>query len=93
MNREYDIDIYEFFSSEGLPSQYVCSGHINSEIFRDECEKQHFIKPLVIQHRWQQTKRVPRKNTGKKFTRGYTANVSCFKEEPGAKAVTVGLID
>ena len=84
--------VYEYLDKDGQPEQYVCSGHIDSMKFREECEDMYSVKPLVIQHRWRRTKRIVKKDTKKKKTRVYLADVACLAEELDAYAVTVGTI-
>ncbi|MCP4751031.1 MAG: hypothetical protein GY866_09070 [Proteobacteria bacterium] len=84
--------VYEYCDMEGHPHQYCCNGHIDSERFREECQKKYSIRPLVVQHRWQRTKRIVKQDPERKRARGYTTEVACLDYERGAKAVTVGLV-
>jgi hypothetical protein len=91
MTREEHINIYEYFDQSGDPSYYVCSGHVESDRFRDECFKEYSIRPLVVQHRWQRTKRTLISETKRKKNRSRIDSVHCSPDNRNATAATIGL--
>lgn len=86
------IRIYEVFGTDGDPEEYICSGHVDSEKFREACQNDYAVKPLVVQHRWRRTKRIVKRDPEKKRSRSYTTDVSCLANEKDAQAITVGLL-
>lgn len=90
METKDKLEIYEYCDQHGFPSQYTCEGHIDSVRFREECQRIFSAKPLVIQHRWQRTKRISVRHAEKKFARSFTTEVLCTAYEKGAQAVTIG---
>ena len=92
MKKQENLRIYEYFDQFGSPDHYACEGHIDSESFREECQKSYYVKPLVIQHRWQRSRKIVKRRSEKDKPRSYVAVVPCHPNETGAKAVTVGLL-
>jgi hypothetical protein len=92
MKKQPQLRIYEYFDKDGSPDHFACEGHIDSEAFRQECEKTYAVKPMVVQHRWQRSRRIVKRESEKHKTRSFMATVPCQSNEAGAKAVTVGLI-
>lgn len=92
MNDEKGLTIYEYLSPNGDPDSYVCSGHVDSMAFREAVQKKYAVKPMIIQHRWRRSKRIVKRDLEKKRTRGYTTDVACLSEDPGAYAITVGIL-
>jgi hypothetical protein len=86
------INIYEYFDPTGDPSHYICNGHVDSEQFRDECFKEYSIRPLVIRHGWQQTKRTVLRESKKKRALSRIDSVRCSSATRNATAVTIGLV-
>jgi hypothetical protein len=87
------IRIYEYFDHQGQSDQYVCSGHVDSEVFRDECQRTFAIRPKVVQHRWRRTRRIVRLDPDKKKrARGYITDVICPAGDPDAQEITIGLL-
>lgn len=91
MQSEERLTIYEYLNPEGDPDSYLCPGHVDSVIFREAVQQKFAVKPRVVQHRWQRSKRIVKRDPEQKNARGYTTDVSCVSGEPGAYAVTVGL--
>ena len=91
MDIKNQINIYEFVDQSGDPSHYSCWGHVDSERFRDECFKEFSVRPLVVQHSWQRTKRVIQQQERRKKVRTRIDSVQCHPEDQNAMAVTIGL--
>ncbi len=91
MNIKDQINIYEFIDQSGDPSHYICWGHVDSERFRDECFKGYSVRPLVIQHRWQRTRRVVQESGKRKKARTRIDSVQSQANDISASAVTIGL--
>ena len=91
MERSEAINIYECFDQSGDPSHYVCWGHVDSERFRDECYKEFSVRPLLVQHKWQCTRKVLFKDHDKKKLRRRFDTVECSENLENAKAVTIGM--
>lgn len=81
----------EYFDADGNLHSYMCSGHLDSNTFREECLKQFAVKPRVIKHFWQTSKWVKR-DPERKHSRGYATHVSLPHFVRGAKPVTIGLV-
>lgn len=92
MKEKKDLTIYEYLDPNGDPETYICSGHVDSTTFREAVQQEFSVKPLVVQHRWRRTKRIVKRDIEKKRSRGYTTQVVCPSEEPGASAITVGIL-
>ena len=92
MNEQERINIYEYLDPSGDPSHYICNGHVDSNRFRDECFKEYSIRPLVVQHSWQCTKRTLLKRSKKKRAQSRIDSVDCSSENRNATAVTIGLV-
>lgn len=94
MNYETTLTIYEYLDPNGDADAYICSGHIDSVRFREAVQEKYAVKPLVVQHHWRRSKRVVKPGTNQKRYRfrGYTTDVVCLSDDPGAYAVTVGLV-
>ena len=92
MEKTAQLRIYEYFDRNGSPDHYACEGHIDSQAFREECEKAYAVKPLVVQHRWQRSRRIVKRESEKVKPRSFMTLVPCQPNEAGAKAVTVGLL-
>ena len=92
MKKRAQLRIYEYFDQNGSPDHFACEGHIESEAFREECEKTYAVKPMVVQHRWQRSRRIVKRDSKKDKPRSFMALVPCQPHEAGAKAVTVGLL-
>ncbi len=93
MDLKDHIDIYEFMDQSGDPSHYACWGHVDSDLFREECFKEYSVKPLVVQHSWQKTKNVIQSKKSKKHrTRTRTESVSCNQNDRNAMAITIGIV-
>lgn len=86
------IDIYECLDRSGDPSHYICHGHVDSQRFREECFREYSIRPMVIQHRWQKTKREVIRDAKKKRARSRITSIQCRASEQDAKAITIGLV-
>ena len=86
------INIYECFNQSGDPSYYICNGHVDSDRFRDECYKEYAIRPLVVQHGWQKTKRIVFRETKRKRVHSRIDSVHCSSENRNASAITIGLV-
>jgi hypothetical protein len=85
------IHIYECFDQGGDPSHYVCWGHVDSERFREECFKEYSVRPLVVQHRWQTTRKVLFTGSAKKRVHSRFDNVQSPDYVKNAQAVTIGI--
>ena len=81
----------EYFDSSGNLHSYVCTGHLDSNAFREACEKQFAVRPRIVKHFWQKSKWIKR-DPERKHSRGYSTHVSLPNFEFGAKPVTIGLI-
>lgn len=92
MGTDEKVRIYEVFGTDGDPEEYVCLGHVDSEKFREACQDEYDVKPLVVQHRWRKTRRIVKRDPEKKKARSYTTDVACLAGENGAEAFTVGLL-
>ncbi|MBU2645381.1 hypothetical protein KKI24_11805 [bacterium] len=92
MTEKNSLIIYEYLNPDGDPDVYICAGHVDSMTFREAVHRKFSVKPLVVQHRWRRTRRIVKRDEEKKRARGYTTDVTCLSEEPGARAVTVGLL-
>ncbi len=92
MEIEQSFNIYECFDQSGDPSKYICDGHVDSVSFREKCFSDFFIKPLVIQHQWQRTRKFVEREPDKKFSRCYIRSVPCNEKDKDATPVTVGLV-
>ncbi len=92
MKAKNRLFIYEYFSKNGHLEQYICFGHVDSEQFREQCQKMYSVKPLIIQHRWQRTKRIVKQYPDKKKNRDFLTEMVCSPEEQGARAITVGIV-
>jgi len=92
MKDENPITIYEYLDPNGDPDTYICPGHVDSITFREAVQEKFFVKPMVVQHRWRRSKRIVKRDPEKKRVRGYTTDVACLSEEPGAYAITVGIL-
>ncbi len=86
------INIYEYFDQTGDPSHYVCNGHIDSEQFRDECFKEYSVRPLIVRHSWQRTKRTVLRESKRKRVLSRIDSVGCRAGSRNAKAVTIGFV-
>ena len=86
------FNIYECFDQDGEPSHYVCWGHVDSERFRNECFREYSVRPLVVQHRWQHTRKVLSKEPGRKRNRGRFTSMTYPENRRNATAVTVGIV-
>jgi len=87
-----NLTIYEYFSPEGDPDSYICTGHVDSTTFREAVHQKFSVKPKVVQHRWRRSKRIVKRDLEEKKFRGYTTDIACLSEEPGAFAITVGTL-
>ncbi len=83
--------INEYFDTNGTPHSFSCEGHVDSLLFREQCEKQYFIRPRKIQHEWQKAKWIKR-DPDKRHSRGYLTQAPCPWYMKGAKPITIGLI-
>ncbi len=92
MKTSEQLNIYECFDQKGDPVKFICDGHVDSTIFRDRCFEDYFVKPMVIRHQWQKTRKSFTRKTGKKFVRSVTETIDCPTEEMGATPITIGLI-
>lgn len=92
MNDNEHINIYEYFDQTGDPSHYICHGHIDSEQFREECFKEYSVRPLVVRHGWQRTKRTVLREAKRKRARSRIDSVGCSPASNNATAVTIGLV-
>ncbi len=92
MNIKDQINIYEFMNQSGDPSHYICWGHVDSERFREECFKEFSVRPMVIQHRWERTKRVVQQKKKQKRFKTRIDSIQCQADDQNAKAVTIGLV-
>ncbi len=92
MKDESRLTIYEYLSPDGDADSYICSGHVDSMTFREAVQQKYAVKPMVVQHRWRRSKRIVKRDVEKKQIRGYTTDVACLSEEPGAYAITVGIL-
>jgi len=92
MNEKVPLTIYEYLDSDGNPNEYICSGHVDSMTFREAVQQKFAVKPLVVQHRWRRSRRIVKQDPAKKKSLAYTTDVSCLAEDPGAQAITVGLL-
>ncbi len=91
MERSDAINIYECFDQSGDPSHYICWGHVDSERFRDECYREFSVRPLVVQHRWQCTRKVLIKDHEKKKFRRRFDTIDCPETIKNATAITIGM--
>ena len=92
MEKQENLRIYEYFDQSGTPDHYACDGHVDSNAFREECQKTYAVKPMVIQHRWKRSRRIFKRISEKDKPRSFMTMVPCQPNEIGAKAVTVGLL-
>ena len=92
MGSNEKIRIYGVFGTDGNPEEYVCTGHVDSNTFREVCQAEYSVKPLVVQHRWRRTKRIVKRDPEKKRARSYVADVACLAGENDAQAFTIGLV-
>lgn len=81
----------EYFDTDGNLHSYVCTGHLDSDAFREQCEKQFAVRPRVVKHFWQKSKWVKR-DPERKHSRGFSTHVSLPHFEYGAKPITIGLV-
>lgn len=92
MNTDNSFNVYECFDQKGNPVKLVCDGHIDSMLFRDKCFKDFYVKPMVVRHQWQKTKKTFRKNAGKGFKKSLTETIDCGYGDTDATPITVGLL-
>lgn len=92
MNSAEQFVIYEYLDQKGDPSQLICDGHVDSMTFRDKCFKDFYVKPMVVRHQWQKTRRIVEQRPGKKYRNTRTETVYITNEEFGATPVTIGLV-
>jgi hypothetical protein len=92
MGSNEKIRIYEVFGTDGTPEEYICPGHVDSNTFREACQAEYSVKPLVVQHRWRRTKRIVKRDPEKKKARSYVTDVACLAGEQDAQAFTIGLV-
>ncbi|MCP4753404.1 MAG: hypothetical protein GY866_21145 [Proteobacteria bacterium] len=81
----------EYFDSNGNLHSFVCSGHLDSTFFRDQCEKQYAVRPRIVNHFWHKSKWI-KKDPERKHSRGYLTHISLPHFEFGAEPVTIGLV-
>lgn len=84
--------IDEYFAANGEIHSFTCAGHMDSLTFRDQCEKQYYIRPRTVQHIWCKSKWI-KKNPDRKYSRAYSTQVAFPNYVDGAKPVTIGIID
>ena len=86
------LNIYEYLDQNGNPDKFICDGHIDSVAFRDKCFQDYYVRPLVVRHQWQKTRRIFKHTGRQKKLRNITETVYIASEEMGCKPVTVGLV-
>jgi len=87
-----ETHINEYFNSSGDLHSFSCEGHVDSMFFREQCEKEHFIRPGKIHHEWRKAQWI-KKDPEKKHSRGYLTQAPCPWYINGAKPVTIGWVN
>ena len=86
------LNIYEYLDQSGVPSQFICDGHVDSVLFRDKCYEDYYVRPMVVRHQWQKTRRIASQRPGKKFKSSVLETVYLSNQERGSVPVTIGLL-